>query len=72
MGRRNTSAESTCASLKGYRRSRASNRTEHCPGWVLIEYSPTGRFSRGITVGPTEYIVFHRPVELARITGYLK
>jgi hypothetical protein len=32
MGRRNTSAESTCASLKGYSRSRASNRTEHCPG----------------------------------------
>jgi hypothetical protein len=39
--------------------------------WLgLTEYSPTDRFSRGSIVESMYWMVLHRPVELAELTGH--
>ena len=47
MGRRNTKVEVCLDCIQRQSRSRALNRTEHYPGQVLIEWSPTDRLSMG-------------------------
>ena len=41
------------------------------PCSVLIESSRTGRFSRGSIVVSTDWMVLHRGVELAALTGQM-
>jgi hypothetical protein len=37
--------------------------------WVLIEHSPKDRLSLGSIDGSTDWMVLHRPLELARLFG---
>jgi len=69
MGRRNTQVEPNLHRKQRLNCSLGFDQLEQYPGWVLIGYSQTGRISQGSIVKSADWMVLHRPVELARLTG---
>lgn len=69
MGRRNTQLEPTLHGKQKPKPLATLDQSEPYPGKDLTEYRQTDGFFRGSTVKSTHWMVLHRPVEPAALTG---